>query len=329
MITCILITYSVLFDSSAIPEINPNNSTIITTNNNTIVTNNNTIITTNNSTITTTNNNTTSDIISISTAKNDSKFELTEPLPQQATLIMTYKINDVKSTPEYRKKIYQIFSIPVIDINDDYVNSENGDKLHFFENEGFYYTTSDRYDDKVPDNLPEEQEAINIAEQFLKTHDLLPDGFDSVWATTETIGVYFPANKTASGYTVAWTIDFSRTLDGIGVDGAGEKLNVVIGDNGKILGVHVSYRDVSSYQIKAVKPVDQAYTEMINGNATKSTATTANKVLITEVYLCYWAELAGYGQEYFEPYYIFKGDTVFNDKITKDGYMALVKAVQE
>lgn len=286
--------------------------------------------TSNNSSLVAAYNNTSSHIMTAS-GNNDSSIELAEPLPTMGTSIKIYKLDNVETTPEYQARISKIFNYSSLNKYDT-KTGEKSDHLMFYKYEGFFYTAFDCYNIDEPKNLPGEQEAIEIAKQFLKTNNLLPSNSDinSVIVTENIESSYFPNNKTPYSYATSRNIAFPRSLNNIKIYGVGEKLYVTIGDNGKILAVHVSCRNVSGDQIKPIKPVDQALSELANCNMStikQKSAAFADKVLITNVSLCYWAEFGDYDQEYFEPYYMFKGDTILKGKTSKDSYWAYVKAV--
>lgn len=305
LIACTIIAIIVLFNTNTSNNIISNNTSVLTSS-----------------------NDTTPDII-ISTTANNSGMELSEPLPLLATSLMIYELDNTGLTAEYKSRIANIFYMTITDMDENVIRNQNGDLLNFYKTGGFYFRTSDCYDNAKPDNLPGEEEAIEIAKNFLKTNNLMPDYVRYVGAINDEVGKYDPVNGTSDSYPVAWVVGFTRTINNITLYGNGEKLTLSIGDDGKITSVQVVCRNVTSYQTKKLKSTEQAYSELIHGNNSSifSTTTGVKKAKITNVTLCYYVGHGDRYQQYLEPYYVFTGDAITNGETTKDAYKALVKAV--
>jgi len=237
--------------------------------------------------------NTSSDVLTVKAVQNNFQFELKKPLPSISNSIMEYKVNDVKITPEYMDSISIIYGINLSkDAQWNDISPKNGKLLKFYATGGFIYMNPSKLHGDAPTNLPSKEDSIKIAEKYLDSQKLLPIDVGSAYVTPIEVSVYYPTNNTTINYTLAWTVHFNRTINGLKVYGPGQSLNVIVTDNGEINGVQKLWRDILPNQMINIKTPDQAYSELVNGNNNTVTVphTSANKVAISEVSLGYYIE---------------------------------------
>lgn len=93
-----------------------------------------------------------------------------------------------------------------------------------------------KYADAFKPNLPNEQQVDNIAREYLKANNLLPDNLSEI--KVGHIGG-LRASKAGTNETIdkMRTITYNREIDGIPVVGPGSKIIVNVGDNNEITGL--------------------------------------------------------------------------------------------
>ena len=191
------------------------------------------------------------------------------------------------------------------------------------------------YPDKLyppePPNLPSEEEAKQIAIDFLAWSGLLPP--DS------TVGGSYEAEVVAGGtygieqevpeevaeeggemepegadeYVAHLLVRFHRQIDGLPVTGSGNQLGVRIGDDGEVITVLKIWREVTPYDEVVINNPEQAYQELKSGAGSYDVPLDCEKVVVEQVYLAYWMEPLNEHQEYVVPVYEFKGECLDKD----------------
>lgn len=110
-----------------------------------------------------------------------------------------------------------------------------------------YYTKNKQQ----PLNLPSDQECIDIARKWLESYGLYPEGVINTTASPDI--VYIMSGRTESQYTAATSVSFIIGLDGYELFGMGAYF--LIGENGKILEVHINTPEFEPYcYVKIQKP---------------------------------------------------------------------------
>ncbi|MDD3621302.1 MAG: hypothetical protein PHQ81_02725 [Methanofollis sp.] len=178
-------------------------------------------------------------------------------------------------------------------------------------------------DKDLPENLPSDEEAVEIATKYLKEKDLMPH--DAVL-----LDVQHPqAITTKEGKVIdigyeAIQVSYGRTIGGLPV--IGSELMVEIGGGGDILNVYKLWRDYTPGEECSIITPEAALEEMKSVGIfadTKSRQT----VEITEIELGYYEAQAMEDPAYFVPIYIFKGSIM--DEKTKTPFVNFVPASPE
>ena len=115
---------------------------------------------------------------------------------------------------------------------------------------GVWYDRSNRESSPPPD-----EECINIARNWLNSNGLYPKGVINVKTLPFVIDVYkdAPEGLTFWNYTCATTVIFSMNLNGYELFGMGAILN--IGENGKVMEVHINAPEFEPYcDVKVKQP---------------------------------------------------------------------------
>jgi len=206
------------------------------------------------------------------------------------------------------------------------------------------------YPDKLyppePPNLPSEEEARQIAIDFLAQSGLLPadatagHGCEVEVVSGGTYGVEQEApqegveEKGETGpevveeYVTHLLVRFHRQIDGFPATGPGNQLGVRIGDEGEVITVLKVWREVTPYNEVVIKTSEQAYEELKAGTGSYYAPLDCEKVVIEQVYLAYWMEPLDEHQEYVMPVYEFKGKCLDKDEEYLEDFTGWCEAVK-
>ena len=178
------------------------------------------------------------------------------------------------------------------------------------EREGGYmtYTWDDRHSGvdprDHPENLPTDEECRKIAEAFLTSHGLIPEGavFSSA---SHGEGFFLNSTNDASVQTYKDTrVLFTGTLSGYPVTGSG--IYVTVGGGGDILKVGKRWRDAEPYKEFPILSPEEAIEEL-KQTGVVTTVGSPKKAVVEEIKLCYYATPPGTEQPYLKPTYSIHG----------------------
>lgn len=194
---------------------------------------------------------------------------------------------------------------------DRYMNTLNIDTY------GFRYTTYDAYDNRGI-NLPADKEAEKIALKFLKDKGLLPaDRYSITTSVAGTIGRYDPTAGMEVISVTSKNVILRRKLGNY--DDLNTVISVELGDNGKVIGVHMLWpkaEPIADYPVISPKEafdlLKKGYTvsgKFINGE-------------VDEVQMAYLTnpDKDNPASDYLQPVYIFRSgeETVFVPAVRPD-----------
>lgn len=209
---------------------------------------------------------------------------------------------------------------------------ETGQLLVYEESGAIWYALLSKIGPVVSSqpNLPSDNEAIKIAENFLLEKDLLPADakFDKVLADKQ-LKLEKGTDDIIEEYTVTLqAISSTRQINDIPIVGPGNELKVYIGENGEVVGLFYAWRDIElSKDVVSIKTAETAYNELTAGKSMFITPNLdqANKVNVKNIYLAYWINPANKRQEYALPVYVFEGE-VLNSEFEKVPFKGYVPA---
>jgi hypothetical protein len=206
------------------------------------------------------------------------------------------------------------------------------------------------YPDKLyppePPNLPSEEEARQIAIDFLAQSGLLPPDatVDGSYEAEVVTGGTYAIEKEASEegveeggeigpevveeYVAHLLVRFHRQIDGFPVTGSGNKFGVRIGDEGEVITIIKVWREVTPYNEVVIKTPEQAYQELKSGAGSYYAPLDCEKVVVEQVYLAYWMESLDEHQEYVVPVYEFKGKCLNKDGEYLEDFTGWCEAVK-
>ena len=153
-------------------------------------------------------------------------------------------------------------------------------------------------DKDKPENLPSDDEAVEIAKEFLNEKGLMPE--DAVFRGTE-----HQALKAAVGFEHL-VVSFGRELNGLPIVGDGSKISVEIGGYGDILKLLKVWREYEPYEEFSIIKPEEAIEKLKKGGISSDIMVDA--VTINDIYLGYYAAPGSTKQTYLKPVYVFEGE---------------------
>ncbi|HJH26025.1 MAG TPA: hypothetical protein C5S37_04445 [Methanophagales archaeon] len=156
-------------------------------------------------------------------------------------------------------------------------------------------------------NLPEKEDAKDIATAYLTEKGLLPEDAQVKMVVSDQLS----RKNTSTGEIVENSdtnlqVIFGRELDGVPVIGPGSKLKVYIGDGGEVIGVHKVWRKLEASGTTMIKSSNSAFEELKQGKG-PSLPPGYDNVTIDKVYFAYYEEGPGEERDYLEPIWVFEG----------------------
>lgn len=178
-------------------------------------------------------------------------------------------------------------------------------------------------------NLPEKDDARDIATDYLTEKGLLPEDAHVNIVVADQL-----SRKNTSTGDVIETIDtnlqviFGRELNGAPVMGPGSKLKLYIGDGGAVIGVHKVWRELEASGTTGIKTAQSAFAELKQRNL-GSLPPGYDTVTIENVYFAYYEEGPGVEQDYLAPVWVFEGHASNGDETMEIERMVSAASGQE
>jgi hypothetical protein len=261
-----------------------------------------------------------------------SEIALGTALPKYPGQAMVYKTVNSTVSKDDALKMAEKFGLtgPVEENTLSYYIKGNPYTFDIEKGGGYMtYTWDDRHSGvdlrDRPENLPTDEECRKIAETFLTSHDLMPEG--AVFSSVSQGGQRIFSNHSGDAPIITYEdrdVLFIDTLSGYPVAGSG--IRVTIGGDGDILKVTKRWRDVEPYKEFAILSPEEAIEEL-KQTGIVTTVGSPKKAVVDEVKLCYYATPPGTEQPYLKPTYYFRG-TVEGEKDTGT-FFQYVPAVPE
>lgn len=175
--------------------------------------------------------------------------------------------------------------------------------------------------------LPSRDEAIKIADAFLKERGLLPpearvgavevNQKQEVWQAG--------GSEPEEVYDVTLAVRYGRTLNGVPV--YGDEMAVIIGEGGEVVGMVKCWREVDVRGEATIISAEKAYESLKAGMTTRPRDMTGyDQVSIEEISLGYWMEPRIFEQDTVMPVWVFSG-TAYYDGF-EEPYQEYVMAVE-
>ncbi len=238
---------------------------------------------------------------------------------------LSLQLKNKEERIEKLKKIFKIDTGTKTDMGEVITFQNENSTLDINENGTFSFTR--KTTDSSQAVTLSDKECINLAENFLKENNLLPDGFFENGVAYETkTSVNNPKNSTV----VKKDIYFNRKVDGKIVYGV-SRIIVSVGSNAQINSVYSLYRDFeeSPTPIK-IKSFDAAFHDLKQLKGSVRTSDSTKSVEITNVELVYWEDSTPYSkQTHIQPVFHFRGEAIDNKGNKDDTFEAFVSAIPD
>jgi hypothetical protein len=116
-----------------------------------------------------------------------------------------------------------------------------------------------------------------------------------------------PAAPAAPPGITYWLVDFPYFVDGAEATGPGSKIEVSVGDNGEVVGMLWSWRQLSPLGTDNIISEQQAFQELTQGKGSVDIPLDCRQVVVEQVQLKYWLDPPSEEQDYAVPVYEFTG----------------------
>jgi acylphosphatase len=202
------------------------------------------------------------------------------------------------------------------------------------------YVSPEKLFPSQPVELPPKSQAEIVAYNFLQQADLLPAEYEDLAEitneTTVAAGGGYSVNRqyaaaappaTAAAPTAPsapseqampstapsqpaptyWQVDFPYLVDSSEATGPGSKLEVDIGDKGKVVSMNWSWRQMSPLTTDMIISEEQAFQNLVSGKGSLEVPLGCHQVIVNHVQLKYWLDATSEKQDYTVPVYEFTG----------------------
>jgi len=165
----------------------------------------------------------------------------------------------------------------------------------------------------IPGKLPSDDEAIEIATNFLKERDLLPEGafFKRVEHGKMTQLVRDGPDIVTWEDVQVW---YGRTLNGLEVKGT--KISIDIGGGGDVIDFYSNWREYAPYMELPLITPEEAFGELKSKGIPVDT-NHQQDVSINDISLAYRSKPGSQQEIYLEPVWVFKGNVMENGKTVR------------
>ena len=245
------------------------------------------------------------------------QIDMKSPMPTSPGTILVYKTNPPIVNKETTLALAKKFNVTGTMRGDQVVQSDDlvyGVEISKISGK-MRYSNAKRPNDAMdaPGMLPSDEEAVRIATQFLKEKDLLPNGAE-LGRAKRGYTVFIDNNGNEIPRNGEVTVGFGRKLNNLDVKGAG--VSVTLGGNGDIIEYSADWRNYTPYKEYPIKSPETAFGEL-KKKGMKTGIEKPGPVSIDSVYLAYTSKAPAFKEEYLEPVWIFKGQTMTKDSKVK------------
>lgn len=242
-----------------------------------------------------------------------SEITLNAEFPKQPTKMMVYTVvpqNTREDAMEIAKRLGVTEELKQMDnsyftnegIWTFYYGSVSGAfSYHWFERE------SGRNPIDMPEYLPKEEDAVVIAEQFLKSKGIWEEGAEYHHTIYQNGYTLWGANNTKQLVHQTMDVYFGRVFNGYNV--AGDRIVVSVGGNGDVIGLFKVWRTYSADKEYPVISPEEAYQKLLQNDSSLPLPKDA-KVTITGIYPGYATLTPSESMDFLKPVYAFDYEAV-------------------
>jgi hypothetical protein len=178
----------------------------------------------------------------------------------------------------------------------------------------YYRVVDEKFDDAMSPEfgrvrqkyLPYEEEAVRFAEEFIELNGGMPD--DAVLGGVSTVyGIHYRGDEVVEKIPEDIQVGYDRIFNGMPVVGPGDTIELVIGNNGTVLGCLKSWRELEYAGEREILNASEAVERFQRGETIYQLGGPLSTIEINRMELGYYSAEARVIQEYYEPVWIFHG----------------------
>ena len=156
----------------------------------------------------------------------------------------------------------------------------------------------------IKKSIPSEEEAPPLAEKALEKYGGLPNDAVLYSVIQNTVKKYNTKTETIEEeYPRSTQVLYRQQINGRPVIGAG--INVILGENGELLGIHKAWRTVEYDRDVPIISANEAYEKLKKGETLMVYQSSSMGLRVTDIRLGYYAEDILKDQEYYKPVWLF------------------------
>jgi hypothetical protein len=245
-----------------------------------------------------------------------STFDLINPLPDVPEKMMVYKTIDPDVSEEDIISLMDTFNLQgkILNSNQLYAVIDGDKILQVYKEPGTGYL---RFSDmkklmkqSKSYNLPSENEAIQMAEDFLSSNGLLSNNTFLTGVGYNEIINWNTEGEIVADFNTAISVGFGYMIDELEVRGPGAKAGVIFGENGEIIGASKIWREIEPDKEEILLSPEEAlnnFKESWPPEGDPEEADIVTMLKIKKVYLVYDTRPGFIPQSHIAPAYVFFG----------------------
>ncbi len=177
--------------------------------------------------------------------------------------------------------------------------------------------------EKDQENLPSDEEAIEIAKEFLNEKGLMPENAKFSGISYRPVLMHTKEGEITKTFKHI-TVRFGREINGLPVVFGGSRIAVQVGGYGDVVQLFLVWREYEPYREYPIITSEEAFEafKRENLNICMRNVSTAT---INKMYLAYYSEVPGDKQTHFQPVYAFEG-VAERDNETEEFWQYVVAA---
>ncbi len=245
-----------------------------------------------------------------------SEITLNTEFPAYPVQMMVYTVipqNTREDAVEIAKKLGVTEELEQIDDYLLYATTGDRNFNYVLPSGGYSYSIIGRESGRnpldMPEYLPKEEEAVIIAEQFLKSKGIWEEGAEYRRSVYQHGYVLYGANNTKQLVHQTMDVLFGRKLSDYQV--AGDYIKVSIGGNGDVIGLFKVWRSYSPSKEYSISTPEEAYQKLIEDISIFPVSKGA-QISINRIYTGYATRTPSESMELLKPVYAFDYKTIEN-----------------
>ncbi len=167
----------------------------------------------------------------------------------------------------------------------------------------------------VQEFLPSEEEAVRFAEEYIESHGGMPD--DAVFGNVSTVyRTHYKGDEVVGKKPKDIQVGYHRVINGMSKAGAGDTIELIIGNNGTILYFLKSWRHLEYAGEREIVTASEAVERLQRGDTVYKLSVPIDTIEVNNIFLSYYSEVPGERQDFYEPVWVFRGKDSYGYGVT-------------